>query len=210
MIKSKDYIVTFHEKNQESTVLGFDVSSVTVGWGLITITNPPRLISHGYIKPLDSKHSEIERLADIYGRVCNLCDLLNPSVVSVEDIFLFMKGKSQARTITLLTAFNRTISLAAYQKIGKVKFYNVHEIRKVIKNAYNIGLEIGKEDMPDLVREYLEPNFKDIKNKKDKRAVETCDEADGIAAAWCHLLCELNPEILKLVEKKPKKKRGKK
>lgn len=207
----KDRIITLYNNVVEPTVLGLDCSSATIGWGLITISNPPKLISHGHIKPLDSKHPEIERLDDVYNTICKLCDLLKPSIVSVEDIFLFMKGKSQARTITLLTAFNRVISLAAHQKVGKVKFYNVHEIRKIIKNAYNIESDIGKEEMPNFIREHLETNFVDIKNKKNEQAKETCDEADGIAAAWCYLLCELNPELLKLIEKKPKKKkRGKK
>lgn len=209
MKKSKDRIITLCEENKEETVLGLDCSSATIGWGLISISSDPTLISYGHIKPLDSKFPEIERLDDIYDRICALCELLKPSSVSVEDIFLFMKGKSKARTITLLTAFNRIISLAAYKSVGKVSFYNVHEIRKIIKNAYNISSEVGKEDMPNIIRQHLDSEFEDIKNKKGNQAKETCDEADGIAAAWCYLLCESRPELLKLLEKKPKKK-GKK
>ncbi|MFA5048443.1 MAG: crossover junction endodeoxyribonuclease RuvC [Patescibacteria group bacterium] len=210
MKKAKDRIITLYEENKEQTVLGLDCSSATIGWGLISLSDPPKLISHGYIKPLDSKYSEIERLDDVYDRICMLCDTLKPSVVSVEDIFLFMKGKSKARTITLLTAFNRVISLAAYKKVGKVSFYTVHEIRKVIKNAFSIAVDIGKEDMPNFIRQHLEPNFTDIKNKKNEQAKETCDEADGIAAGWCYLLCKFNSEFLKLLEKKPTKKERKK
>ena len=207
-IKDKNHIVTLRKEIEKApTVLGFDISSVTIGWGLLSLSDPPVLIAYGHIKPLDSKHTEIKRLDDVYNRIRQLCDLLTPNMVSVEDIFLFMKGKSQARTITLLTAFNRVVSLAAYQKIGDIKFYTVHEIRKVIKNAFNVSADIGKEDMPNFIRQHLESNFEDIINKRGNQAKETGDEADGIAAGWCYALCNINPSFL---ERKPIKKKGKK
>lgn len=209
MKKSDGRIITLQSDVANPTVLGLDCSSATIGFGLIKLSTPLELVAYGHIKPLDSKYTEMRRLDDVYDRINNLCDLLKPSIVSVEDIFLFMKGKSKARTITLLTAFNRVISLAAYQKTENVKFYTVHEIRKIIKSAFNIENDIGKEDMPNFIRDYLESDFSDIKNKNNKQAKETCDEADGIAAAWCYALCQSNPALSKLLEKKPKIKKAK-
>lgn len=114
-----------------------------------------------------------------------------------------MKGNSTARTITLLTAFNRIISLSAYQEIKDIRFLNVHQIRKIIKSSFKIE-NIEKEDMPDLIRKYLDKRFKNIVNKKI--AKETYDEADGIAAAWALTLLKLDNNLEKLLETKKGKK----
>lgn len=198
------------ENVKQPTVLGFDISSATVGWGLISVPNPMSLIAYGHIKPMDSKNLEIDRLYDIYKQVSSLCDILKPSIVAVEDIFLFMKGKSTARTITLLTAFNRVVSLAAYQKIGDIKFYSVHDIRKIIKSVFKSNLDLDKEDIPNFIRNNLEIKFENIINKKGNIAKETYDEADGIAVSWCCSLCQSDIKLAKLIEKKPIKKKGRK
>lgn len=116
-----------------------------------------------------------------------------------------MTGKSKARTITILTAFNRVASLALYQKIGNVNYYSVHQIRKIIKNAYNLKDVIEKEDIPSIINENLEKSFLGPINKKGNVAKEALDESDGIAAAWCFALLQLNPQLNKLLEVKTKK-----
>jgi len=197
-------------KTSKTSILGLDCSSTTVGWGLVILNKNPILVAHGHIKPLDSKHGDIERLDDIYHRIGKLCDETRPLCVAVEDVFLFMKGKSTARTITLLAAFNRIISLAAFQKIGSVNLYSVHDIRNLISKNYNI--EIDKESMPDAIVANLEPQFTSVLNKKGIVAKETYDEADGIAAAWAHAIRLKNPDLWAQIQqaRTKKKKKGKK
>lgn len=196
-------------KTSKTSILGLDCSSATVGWGLIVLNKSPTLVAHGHIKPLNSKHADIERLNDIYHRIGKLCDETRPSCVAVEDVFLFMKGKSTARTITLLAAFNRVISLATYQKTKNVYLYSVHDIRNLINKNYNITID--KESMPNAVADYLEPKFEPIINKKGNISKETYDEADGVAAAWAHAVRTQNPDLWAQIQKaKEKRKKGKK
>jgi Holliday junction resolvasome RuvABC endonuclease subunit len=197
-------------KTSKTSILGLDCSSATVGWGLVVLNKNPTLVAHGHIKPLDSKHGDIERLDDIYHRIGKLCDVTRPSCVAVEDVFLFMKGKSTARTITLLAAFNRVISLAAYQKVGDVRLYSVHDIRNLISKQHD--LKIDKESMPEAIKACLESDFEPIINKRGNIAKETYDEADGIAAAWAHTVCVRNPDLWTQIQeaRQKSKKKGKK
>lgn len=168
--------------------LGLDCSSSTIGWGLIT--DDLLLSAHGHIKPIKSQHI-LQRLNGVFDSIFNLCELLNPTHVVVEDIFIFMKGKSQAQTITILAAFNRVAALAAYRHTNNVSFYSVHDIRKTIKEHYKLERRIEKEDIPGLVKQYF-VGFSDIINKKGNVAVETFDETDGIAAAWAGVIRRTN------------------
>lgn len=201
-------------KTNKTSILGLDCSSTTVGWGLVVLNKNPTLVAHGHIKPLDSKYRDIERLDDIYRKIGKLCIDIRPSCVAVEDVFLFMKGKSTARTITLLAAFNRIISLAAYHEVGEINWYSVHDIRSLISKQYNI--KIDKESMPDAIMAHLEAGFKPVKNKKGIMAKETYDEADGIAVAWAHAICVKNPDLWIGIQKAredakvKRKKKGKK
>ena len=166
---------------QQGAVLGLDCSSATIGWGLISLDF--ELLSYGHIKPLGSKFSLIERLNDAYSQISSLCDELKPQYVAVEDIFTYMQGKSQAKTITILAAFNRVSALAAFRKTNSLNFYSVHEIRKFIKEHYDLPSTIGKEDMPETLRQNVSAKFENMINKKGNIAKETFDEADGIATA---------------------------
>lgn len=169
------------------TVLGLDCSTATIGWGLMTIEEHPSLLKYGHIKPMESKHgSLIERLDNTFDRISALCVSLGPTIVAVEEIKKFMKGRSSAQTITILAGFNRVVSLAAFKYARDVRFYDESEVRKAIKNKYMDRRDkIGKDNMPDVIRSYLETSFQGPLNTKGEVAVETYDEADGIAVAWC-------------------------
>jgi len=174
----------------EFTILGLDCSSSTIGWGLIGY-KPDKtfaLLAHGHIKPLDSKHDFMKRLSNVFDSISALCEEFKPSVVAVEDILMYVRGSSSARTITILAAFNRVAALAAFRCVGKLHLYDVHNIRKIIKIAYNLKHTPDKEQMPDLIRTYLEPQFSDILKPKGGVADTTRDEADGIAVAWAYAL----------------------
>lgn len=199
-------------KTNNPKILGLDCSSSTVGWGLIALDEVPELVAYGHIKPLGPNYVDMERLDDIYCRINELCNELDPSYVAVEDIFLFVKGQSTARTITILAAFNRVISLATYQKTKNVSFYLVHDIRRIISNQYDI--KIDKEGMPDAINSYLSADFDLMINKKGNIKKETYDEADGIAVAWAHYLCIKHPEIWQEIQdtrdRKKLRRKGKK
>jgi Holliday junction resolvasome RuvABC endonuclease subunit len=186
-------------KTAKVKILGLDCSSSTVGWGLVTITkNKPTLVAYGHLKPLNSKHPLIDRLDNVYERIGGLCEMFDPSFIAVEDILLFMKGRSGAKTITTLAVFNRIMALSAHKHSdAKLKFYPVQTIRKLIKNAHDgITVKIAKTDLPDIIRTELEPSFENVYNTKGAIADETYDEGDGIATAWACALDLLNRGVL--------------
>jgi len=211
MVKKARERRVLYSKNipEHCTVLGLDCSSSTVGWGIVSIENNTiHLLAHGHFKPLGSENPELERLQDTWTHIVELCQTFKPNYVSIEDIFLFMKGKSQARTITVLTAFNRTAGLAAYQTMGNVSFYSVHQIRNIIKTCCGIKEVIQKDDMPKTIRSFLSPRFVDMINKKGNIGIETFDEADGIAASWAKALHIIKSDVVNpLLESKPKRKK---
>lgn len=173
------------KKTNNETVLGIDCSSAVIGFGLISVEEKPQLLSYGYIKPLSSDVPLFTRLQNVHERITTLCKDMKPTHIALEDIFLFMKGNSTAKTITVLTSFNRVVGLAAFQQTGNITLYNVHEIRKIIKDYCDIK-KPEKEELPDVVRQYLEPSFANILNRKNNVDKLTYDMSDGIAVAWAH------------------------
>lgn len=184
--RPRERSVETNQRSTENTVLGLDCSTATIGWGLVTLEEQPKLLKYGHIKPMESKHgSLIERLDDTFDRITALCEELSPIIVSVEEIKKFMKGMSSAQTITILAGFNRVVSLAAFKCTRDVRFYSESEVRKIIKNKYmRKSDKISKDNMPDIIRRYLDGSFQGPLNTKGDIAVETNDEADGIATAW--------------------------
>ena len=168
-------------KSKDKSVLGFDVSSKTVGWGLVSNNG---LHAYGHIRPLPSKYSLLERLNDLFNKINLLCTELTPSVISIEDITLFMRNRSTAKTITTLAIFNRLVAISAYRVIKDVRFYPVSTIRRIIKESIGLNYKIAKDDMPQIIQEFLEPKFSDVIKRGGGQAVQTYDEADGIAVAW--------------------------
>jgi Holliday junction resolvasome RuvABC endonuclease subunit len=197
-------------KTSNYSVLGLDCSSKTIGWGLVVSNKEPTLVAYGHFKPLGPKHPMIVRLDGVYKKIIELCNELKPTCVAVEDIITFMKGKSTAQTVTVLTAFNRVASLAGYHDSKGVDFYSVHQVRKIIKMMNpDIKNTISKEDMPDIIIKHLEPQFEKMFKKTGDEAEETCDEADGIAVGWAHILHQQNHNLIDPILIKPKKKRKK-
>jgi len=174
----------------KTAILGLDCSSSVIGWGLLDFTKH-KLIAHGHFKPLNSKHLLIERLNDVYEFITNLCEYLQPMIVAVEDIALYMKGRSSARTITTLAVFNRVAALAAFRYTGDVRFRTVGSIRKQVKKLAQLDNTPDKEDMPDLVRNHLCHKFIDVPKRGGGRGTPTFDEADGIAVAWAYVIEEM-------------------
>lgn len=196
--KPNERIISTKCKNNKPTILGLDCSTATIGWGLVSISKKPRLLKYGHLKPMPSKNgSLIKRLNDTYDRINHLCQELSPNIVAIEQIKKFMKGLSSAQTITILAGFNRVVSVSAYKVSNDLRYYDELEIRRIIKHHYKID-RVSKDNMPDIIRLYLEKSFAGPLNKKNEPAIETNDEADGIAVAWacCLNLMEVKNESL--------------
>jgi hypothetical protein len=172
------------------TILGFDCSSSTIGWGQIDFNG--FLNAYGYIKPLKSDNNLFLRLFDVFENIKNLCFDINPDYIVIEDVLLFMKGKSSANTINVLTAFNRTVGLSAYIHTGVIpETLSIHTIRKEIKNKCGLSSKIQKEELPNIIRDNLCSNFDNILNTRGNVANETYDIGDGIAVAWAYYIIML-------------------
>lgn len=165
------------------TVLGFDVSSSCIGYCHLQInevTGDIKFIFCDYLKPI--KHGTIiERIVHTRDKIKKIIENIKPDYIGIEDIIQFMKGYSTAKTIIMLTTFNRMIGLAAYDYLGKVpELFSVMTIRH--------GLKINKilpkkEDMPELVAKHLKITFPYEKNSKNKIKIENYDKADATAVA---------------------------
>ncbi len=168
------------------TILGFDVSSITIGYCILSwddVTNDIKFVSANYLKPL-KKGSIIERIVDTRNKIQKIIVEAKPDYIAIEDIIQFMKGKSTAQTIIMLTTFNRMIGLTSYDYLGKTpNLYNVMTIRHGLK----VGKDLPKkEDMPDLVAKHLGITFPYEYGKKGALKVESYDKADGVAVALYH------------------------
>jgi len=164
-------------------ILGIDCSSTTIGYCILDVdltTNDIKFVKCSYLKPI-KKGSIIERIVDTRNKILDLMKETKPDLIGIEDIIQFMKGQSTAKTIIMLTTFNRMIGLAAYDYAGKVpELFSVMSIRHGLKTSKDLP---KKEDMPELVANHLGIKFPYEINKKGKVKVESFDMADGIAVA---------------------------
>ena len=168
-------------------ILGFDVSSTTIGYCVLEIDdqNEINFVYANYLKPIKTG-SIIERIVDTRDKIQAVIDQVKPDEIGIEDIIQFMQGKSTAKTIIMLTTFNRMIGLCAYDYLKRSpELFSVMTIRH--------GLKIDKvlpkkEDMPELVAQHLRITFPWETNKKGKIKVENYDKADGIAVALYYAL----------------------
>lgn len=183
--------------------MGLDISSTTVGLCILSYSDSSITLDHvEYIKPLKTGNI-FERLTKLRNDIQERIDKFNPDEFAIEDIILFMKGKSTAKTITTLAIFNRTVGLSIFDKTNKLPIlYNTLKIRHAIKQD---GIFPSKQDIPELVAKLLDIKFpyaNIAKGKnKGKPRVENEDMADSIAVALCHIFLGRKPKK----EKKKKK-----
>jgi|SRR5579859_1021177 len=163
-------------------VLGIDVSSSAIGYCVLEIDelNNIHFVSMSFLKPL-KKGSIIERIVDTRNKINHLLEEIKPDVIGIENIIQFMKGKSTAKTIIMLTTFNRMVCLAAYDYLQKApELFNVMSIRHGLKLSKELP---KKEEMPEIISQHLKIAFPYIYNKKKKHKIENYDMADGAAVA---------------------------
>ena len=182
--------------------MGLDASTATIGVSLLKVNDElVELVHYEYFKP--SKDGEIfEKLAEVYNFIQNKIKELKPDEIVLEDIILFMAGKSTAKTICGLAIINRTVGLAIYNLTGKPPILlNVLKIRHTIKLDKKFP---SKEEIPALIAIRLGIEFPWIYKTNKKTGVvkiltENFDIADSISAAYAHILLSKPKEV------KPKK-----
>jgi len=171
-------------------IAGFDVSSSTIGWCILDIDGygniTPIKISH-YKPPKDG--NIFERLIETKKVISSIIKEYNPDEIAIEEIIQYMGGGSTAKTIIMLTSFNRMVGLAAYEYLNKApSMYSVMTIRHGLKTSKKLP---QKEDMPKLVAKHLKFKFPYIyetkkRSKKKSIAVESYDMSDGMAVGLYH------------------------
>ena len=181
--------------------MGLDASSTTIGLCLLRYDDKNIELEHvEFFKP-PKKGNVFERLQAVRKYIFDMIFVLNPDVVALEEILLWMGGgnrcpvckqkmgrQSTAKTITTLTALNRTVGLAILDKTGKSPLlYNVMSIRHKIKEDKKIP---SKEEVPERVAKILGIKFPYKLNKLKNIAKENEDMADAIAVALCHIFIE--------------------
>lgn len=171
-------------------ILGIDCSSQTIGYCLIETNNDEiKYITSGVHKP-QKKGTISEKLAFTRNFFKTLFVDLKPDIIAIEEIIQFMKGKSTAKTIIMLTAFNRMLCLSAFDFLNKnPELHSVMSIRHGIKETKVLP---KKEEIPKLVASRLNIEFPFILNKKGHIAVESYDRADGIAVALYQAMISTN------------------
>lgn len=169
------------------TILGFDLSSSTVGWCSLEVDEQIgniKFINCGYFKPT-KKGSIIERIVDTREKILDIFDKVKPDYIGIEDLIKFMP-KSTATTVVVLTTFNRMICLLSYDYLKSYpELFNVMTIRHGLKTNKILP---KKEDMPELVAKHLGIKFPYVYGKIDKQGnkkikVESEDMADAVAVA---------------------------
>lgn len=186
-------------------ILGFDVSSSTIGWCAIDwdeTKNTLKFSDCGYYKPT-KKGTIIERIVKARDDILKIIDKVKPDYIGIEDIIQFMQGKSTAQTIIVLTTFNRMICLLAHDYLEKSpELFSVMTIRHGLKKGKDLP---KKEDMPELVAEHLGIKFPYVYGKKGALKVESYDTADGVAVALYYAFV-LSGKVASKAKKVSKKK----
>ncbi len=170
-------------------ILGFDVSSTTIGYCVLTVddsTNDIKFVSCNYLKP-QKTGTILERIADTRDKIKKIIETVKPDQIAIEDIIMFIRGKSTANTIIMLATFNRMIGLLALDYLKKMPdMHGVLAIRHGLKLTPEFP---AKEEMPEIVATHLKMKFPWEYNKKGKVKVESYDKADGIAVALFQAFC---------------------
>ena len=173
-------------------VMGIDCSSKTIGWSVLDVNGTSiTFINAGYIKP-PKDGTLFERLSQAKKEFTDIFKKYNPDQLALEDLIQFMSGASGAKTIIMLTQFNRMIGLTAFELLkDNPHLYSVMTIRHGLKFDKVLP---KKDEIPELVAKHLKINFPyEYKKRKNKTGVasvmeESYDKADAVAVALYHCL----------------------
>lgn len=160
--------------------MGLDASTTTIGVSIIDYDdNESKLIHHEFYKPL--KKDLFKSLSEVRKFIINKIEKYKPDDIVLEDIILFMKGHSTAKTVSSLAVLNRTVGLAVFDYTGNPPhLFNVMKIRHAVKKDKKMP---SKEEIPELVASILGIDFPYEYGKTGKLKAENFDVADSICAA---------------------------
>lgn len=170
--------------------MSLDASTTTVGLAVIDYDETNMSIAHfEYYKPDKSGH-QLDMLIKAKEYLNAMLNTFHPHDLAIEEYVSFMKGNSTAATIVPLAVFNRTLCLAAYEKMNKLpSIINVNTVRSRIKLSKE---RPKKEDVPDVVAKHLNIDFpwftKQTKKGATKTMVESYDVADAMAVGIAFIL----------------------
>jgi Holliday junction resolvasome RuvABC endonuclease subunit len=163
-------------------ILGFDISSQTIGYCVLDIdeaSNNIKYVSMNYLKP-SKKGKIMERIVDTRNKLNAIINEMKPDYIGIEDLIKFMP-KSTATTVVVLTTFNRMVCLLAHDYLQRQpELFNVLSIRHGLKTDKVLP---QKQDMPELVAHHLNIKFPYIYKKSGKINEISMDMADGAAVA---------------------------
>ena len=168
----------------EKIIIGWDVSSTTTAYSVLKIAKDAiYYIDSGYIKPI--KNGTIfERLNYTKKEINKILTKYKPDEIAIEEIIQFMSGSSGAKTIIMLTSFNRMVGLTCYEYLNNnPSMYSVMSIRHGLKLDKKLP---KKEDMPDVVSKHLNINFPFEYGKKGSINIVSYDKADAIEVSLFH------------------------
>lgn len=173
----------------KQTIIGLDASTSTIGVGVLSYNSKSITLKHReFYKPPSNEIELFERLSQVKQYISGLISKYKPDQVALEDILLGKAKFTNIKTLTSLAIFNRVVGLTVYEALGKPPtLLNVLSIRHKLKKTKELP---KKEDMPELVSEYLGIPFEYILNKKGKPIEENMDLADGIAVGIAQILIE--------------------
>jgi Holliday junction resolvasome RuvABC endonuclease subunit len=176
-------------------ILALDASTTTIGVCILDCNKDGIVIYKVfYIKP-SKKGTIFEKLFSIKKTIIDLLDKYKPDEVALEDIILFMPGKSSARTIISLAIFNRIIGLTIFEHLKKQPILlNVNTIRAALRTD-DLKEKIKKDQIPHILKEFYDIIFEYKYKKNGSLAPETFDMADAIAIALACAKRKFNVEI---------------
>lgn len=149
-------------------VLGVDPSTVATGWGILEgDKRRSRVVDYGVLRPA-SRAPLPTRLHAIHSGIDEICERFAPDILVIESTFLHRNVKTalalgQARGVILLAAAQRGIEIVEYSAL---------EIKRA---AVGYGAA-DKQQVAHMMARVL-----------GLARAPAADEADALAAAWCHL-----------------------
>jgi Holliday junction resolvasome RuvABC endonuclease subunit len=187
-------------------ILGLDVSTKTIGIGVLFVEDSKIKVEKISYYSHDKKDNQLQKLLKAKKFIISLLEQYKPTSVIIEDIVLFMQNKSQAKTIVPLAVMNRMVALTVLENTLKEPvFLNVLSIRHSLKDQITKILP-EKEKVPERLEIILNIKFPFIYDKNGKIKEESYDAADGLAVATSYILLRAAKKLPS--DKPPKKKKS--
>ena len=156
------------KKIQSSIVLGIDLGTTRMGFGILQSNDPPRVIQQGIV-PVSGSAPFSVQLDEIYRYVQSLLDTHNPNIIAFEDVF-FVKNKKTALDIASVRGV--ILLVAAHSKVEIVRYTPLQ-----VKQAVTGWGRADKKQVQSMVQTIL----------KLPEAPKPDDVSDALAVALCCL-----------------------